>query len=105
MIKRITAKLGNMRKAQDWVVYPGTRQHSGRDGLLIQCNNRIAWIDLAGSGFGVLSDGRGGHQGFHKLDKRFGARAIVVPADVLEAAKAAQPQSGDTIGSGVVKIA
>tara|TARA_Y100000310_G_scaffold134821_1_gene133730 strand:- start:841 stop:1143 length:303 start_codon:yes stop_codon:yes gene_type:complete len=100
-MKTITAKLGNMRKEKEWVVYPFVE---GRDGLVIQCDKRIAQFDPE-TGEGRISDGKGGHPGFLKLQKFLGATEIVVPEEVREAAKAAQPQSGDTIGNGVVRIA
>jgi hypothetical protein len=105
MIQRITAKLGNMRKAQDWVVYPPV---AGRNGITIQSDKRIACFDPE-NGKGLLSDGKGGHQGFHKLMPFAGAITVIVPPGVVQAALAAQPKSGDVIGSigsgGVVRIA
>jgi hypothetical protein len=100
-MKKITAKLGNMRKVQDWVVYP--RQEGSDRGVVIQCDNRICSFD-PDTGKGMLSDGKGGHQGFHKLNAFLGAKEITVPDEVRLAAIEATPKKGDTIGGGVVRI-
>lgn len=72
-------KLGNMRKAKDWSIYP-VRQ--GEPLVIIQCDNRIAQITIA-TGEGKLSDGKNGHQGFHKLQLAFGSTKIQMsPADL-----------------------
>jgi len=102
-MKHLTAKLGNMRKTQEWVVYPASRTND--NSILIQCDNRIASFNPQ-TGAGILSDGKNGHQGFHKLNAFMGAKSITVPQDIIDSAIAAQPQSGDAIGStGVVRIA
>lgn len=98
-VRRITAKLGNMRKAADWVVYPASRTES--DGsILIQSDTRIASFDPA-TGKGLLSKAKPNGAYFMHLSKFMGATEIEVPADVIEAARAAQPKSGDEIGPGV----
>lgn len=103
MIKRITTKLGNMRKPVDWVVYP-TRKIVGTDGvspnLLIQSDHRICEFDPA-TGKGLLSKHCANHAGFMMLAKFMGATEVTVPADVIAAALDAQPKSGDRIGKGV----
>jgi hypothetical protein len=75
----VICKLGNMKKPQEFTIYPeeADRPHL----VLIQSDKRIAQIDL-NSGKGVLSDGKGGHQGFWKLQAA-GAMAIEVPPDVV----------------------
>ena len=76
----VTAKLGNMRKAVEWVIYP----FNAEDRLLmIQCDKRIAQINLE-TGKGMLSDGKGGHQGFFKLNRMAGAKEIDCPSELLE---------------------
>jgi hypothetical protein len=77
----LTVKLGNMRQAQEFTVCPvsNTEPHL----VTIQSDKRIARIDL-NTGKGVLSDGKGGHQGFHKLMPFLGAKEVDVPVDVLE---------------------
>lgn len=61
---KIVCKLGNMRKEAGWVVYPIKEPHI----RLIQCDKRIAEINLA-TGKGILSSGKGGHNGFMHLNK------------------------------------
>ncbi len=53
-----------------------------RDSVIIQCDKRIAKVDLRDGGT-VLSDGRGGHQGFHKLNSFLGASSVVCPDEIL----------------------
>lgn len=79
-IKTIYCRLGNMRKNQDWVVYPvasGLATH-----LTIQCDNRIARVELS-TGKTMLSDGKGGHQGFIKLSPALGATEVICRAETL----------------------
>jgi hypothetical protein len=68
-----------MRKAQDWVIYPC--KAGGKD-VMIQCENRIARVDLA-TGETTLSSGKGGHQGFVMLSPIMGAKKVDCPAEVL----------------------
>jgi hypothetical protein len=100
-IVRITAKLGNMRKPAEWVVYPvRTNQPAEDTNLLIQSDTRIASFDPA-TGKGMLSKAKPNGAYFLHLTKFMGATEITVPADVIAAAIAAQPKSGDEIGPGV----
>ena len=97
-VQRITAKLGNMRKAADWVVYPASR--TGESEIVIQSDTRIASFDPA-TGKGLLSKAKPNGAYFMHLSKFMGATEIEVPADVIAAVQAAQPKSGDQIGPGV----
>ncbi len=97
-MQHITAKLGNMRKATDWVVYPA--QPMNPHILVIQSDHRIAHIDSQ-TGEGMLSAHKSGGAYFVHLVKEAGASYITAPKDVIEAALAARPQSGDNVGAGV----
>ena len=97
-IKRLDLKLGSMRKAQNFIVYPASRDEGSK--VLIQSDKRIAQIDIE-TGEGMLSDGRASHPGFIELMKIRGAKPIKVDAEVIEAIKAARPKSGDQVGPGV----
>jgi hypothetical protein len=97
-MKSITAKLGNMRKAADWVVYPTTVGDAGT--LMIQSDTRIAQFDPA-TGAGMLSAAHGNGSYFMHLNAFMGAKPVIVPADVIALALGAQPKSGDQIGPGV----
>ena len=92
----ITAKLGTMRKAVDWIVYPQTDQ-SGR--ITIQSDSRICCF-FEDTGLGMLS--KAGRPYFIDLARVRGATPVEVPKDVIEAAKAAMPKSGDTVAPGLV---
>ena len=95
MFKRITAKLGNMRKAVEWVVCPV----SNAGGMVyIQSDKRICKFDPA-TGNGVLSASHN-YPVFITLSLP-SATPVVVPPDVVAACVEATPKSGDVIGSGV----
>lgn len=78
MFQNVTGKLGNMKKAVEWTISP----RNVEDKVCIQCDRRIARVDLI-TGRAMLSDGKGGHPGFHKLSPAFGAVEVEVPAAML----------------------
>ena len=80
MFNEITAKLGNMKKAQEFVVYPFKK---GAAELIIQSDKRIAQVNLE-TGKTILSDGKGEHPGFVKLSSFFGAVEVDTPPELLE---------------------
>ena len=73
-------KLGNMRKAVDWTVFPSEEVAKGI--VTIQSDNRIARVDL-NAALAILSNGKGGHQGFLKLLAYLGAKTVPVSAEVV----------------------
>jgi hypothetical protein len=80
---KIVCKLGNMRKEQDWVIYP---IDSNKPNLrTIQCDNRIARIDLE-TGNGYLSSPRN-YPGFHTLSPQLGATLIKVSPEIINKLK------------------
>lgn len=105
-VTKIVAKLGTMRKAQEWIVYPASRTErmsanaAGPAPILIQSDTRIAQFDPA-TGIGVLSASHPNGSYFLHLNKFAGATDIVVPPDIIAVAIAAIPKSGDEIGPGV----
>lgn len=105
-IRQISAKLGNMRKAADWVVYPNASPSpnaGGVDGALviqIQSDHRIAQFNSV-TGRGWLSKHKSNGAYGPDLLPILGATPVVVPADVIAAALDAKPKSGDEIGPGV----
>lgn len=95
MFKRVTAKLGNMRKAVEFVVCPV----SNAGGMIyIQSDKRICKFDPA-TGAGVLSASHN-YPVFITLSLP-SAMPVTVPPDVIAACVANIPKSGDEIGSGV----
>jgi hypothetical protein len=96
-IQSVTGKMGNMRKAQSWVIYP--RNNSDQREVTIQCDNRIARVNLD-TGKAILSDGKGGHQGFMKLQPMLGAVEVDCPQDMLDQLKA----KFEAAGVGAVKV-
>lgn len=97
MIRQISAKIGNMRKAADFIVYPAA---DGQTDLTIQSDTRIARFDIA-TGRGLVSKARSNGAYFMHLLPTFGASAFVADAGLIAAALDAQPHSGDEIGPGV----
>lgn len=77
----VEAKLANMRKAQEWVIYP---IKSGDDTVMIQCSNRIAKFSLI-DGKGMLSAARqNGAYGVHLMEY-LGATAYQFPMELVNA--------------------
>ena len=50
-MKHVTAKLGNMRKSQDFIVYP---HQEGSDKIVVQSDKSIGMIDPK-TGTGILN--------------------------------------------------
>ena len=100
-IMKITAKLGNMRKEVEWTVYPA--QKDGR--VVIQSSARIAAFGGPESairpGKALLSKRQPNGAYFLHLSPMCGATEVDVPQEIIDAARAAQPQKGDHIGHGV----
>ena len=97
---RINAKLGKMRKAVDWVVYP--QKKDGR--IIIQSDAYIACFHNDGSRKGLLSKRQSGGAYFMHLSPMCGATMVEIPQTVIDDALAHQPKSGDVI-HGVMTIA
>ena len=96
-MKRGTLKLGNMRKAKAWVVYPRKPE---QEDVQIQCDTRIARFRVA-DGLGLLSAHKAnGAYGVH-LNPGLGATVVTVPPEVVKQCLEAAPKSGDMIGPGV----
>jgi hypothetical protein len=91
MLKHVTAKLGNMRKPQDFVVYPGK---DGED-LVVQSDKSIGKFNRE-TGKGVLNT-KGCY--FPHLTSFLGAKPYDFPMDFVVSCVLAQPESGDLIGT------
>ena len=89
--QHVNGKIGNMRKSQEWVVYP--LNSADQTTRTIQSDNRIARVDLT-TGKVLLSDGKGGHQGFVKLSPALGAKLYECPPDILEQLRKLSPPVG-----------
>jgi hypothetical protein len=90
-IKKVTAKLGKMRKPQEFVVYPKSEGDRGR--LKVQSDKSIGIFDPS-TGEGLLNI----KSSYHFT----GAEPFTFPKEFVEECIAAQPKKGDTIGSCVV---
>jgi hypothetical protein len=89
MLKHITAKLGNMRKPQEFIVYPGEGD------LIVQSDKSIGKFNRE-TGKGVLNT-RGAY--FPHLTMILGAKEYQFPMEFVIACVLAQPEKGDLIGS------
>ena len=88
-MKRITAKLGNMRKPQDFIVYP---QSGSTDVIIVQSDKSIGMFD-PDTGKGKLNT-RGNY--FPHL--HYG-QVYQFPKEFVKECIEAQPKPGDLIGS------
>jgi hypothetical protein len=77
-------KLGNMRKAADFVIYPPKSDNPNI--VTIQSDHRIATIDLT-THKGILSKAIQGGAYFAHLNKFLGATEIEVPQEVIDIIK------------------
>lgn len=93
MIKHVTAKLGTMRKPQDFIVYPKTTHDGGL--IVVQSDKSIGSFDPETRN-GLLNI-KGCY--FVHLNKFVGAKPFVFPKEFVDACLDAQPHSGDLIGS------
>lgn len=90
-MKRIQAKLGKMRKPQEFIVYP---KQEGSNRVVIQSDKAIAAFN-PDTGKGLLNI-KGCY--FVHLNHLAGAIDYQFPKDFIEACIEARPQSGDLIG-------
>jgi hypothetical protein len=90
MFKTVTAKLGNMRKPQSFVV-----QLSDKGNFVVQSDKSIGQFDM-NTGKGVLNT-KGSY--FHHLTAFLGAVPYQFPPDFVQACHAAFAMKGDLLGS------
>lgn len=101
MFRNITGKLGNMRKAVEWTVY--SADNAEDIFRTIQCDKRIAKVNLETKKV-VLSDGKGGHQGFFKLNKIMGAIEYDCPQEIIDQLKNLDDDHGKQVGAVVLHV-
>lgn len=102
MIKRIKAKFGNMKKAEDFVVYPQSTSSDNKE-FLLQSDHRFLIIDKA-TGKGFLSRYVANYPRILHCHPLLGATVIVADKTIMDACAEAQPKKGDDIGGGVAFI-
>ena len=86
----VTAKLGNMRKPQEFIVYP----RSDRENIIVQSDKSIGSFD-AKTGIGVLNT-KGCY--FPHLQRFCGAVPFTFPTDFVAQCIANEYEKGDLIG-------
>lgn len=94
-IKQVSLKLGNMRKPEEFVVYP---RAADSPTVTVQSSHRIGQFRVA-DGVGVFSAYRSG--GAYSIHLSLGATPVVLDPVVLAEILGAVPNSGDEIGPGV----
>jgi len=102
-----TFKIGNMRKAVDWTVYPqafnASKSETADDPtLFVQSDKRALSINLR-TKKGMLSNGKG-HPGFATTMKFLGAVEVDVSDEIIALCTDSEPKSGDIIGSSTVAV-
>lgn len=101
IVQRITFKIGNMRKAADWIVYPASFTEGRPDPtIFVQSDKRALSINPE-TKTGMLSNGKG-HPGFISVSAVLGAVKVDVSDEILAMVQSAQAQKGDRIGPGVI---
>ena len=88
MIQRITAKLGNMRKEQDFIC-----QKTDKGNYLVQSDKSIGMFDSEGKG---ILNTRGHY--FPHLSVQLGAQPFQFPAWFVAQVKEFYPEVGELIG-------
>lgn len=88
----ITLKLGNMRKAEEWVVYPVARVNM----IQIQSPHRICLIDIALKK-ALLSKYHANGSYNYDLHLARGATYIDISDELINQLLALQPKSGDAL--------
>jgi len=89
--RHLTCKVGNMRKEKQFTVCPVSDQEPHL--ITIQSDNRIARVNTQTKKI-VVSNGKGGHQGFLNLNPMMGAKEYDCPAVVLEQLTALEEDHG-----------
>lgn len=102
-MKQVYGKVGNMRKAVEWTVYPvsynkSKTESAGARTLFVQSDKRALSINLD-TNKGMLSNGKG-HPSFMSVNKFMGGTEVDVPQDFIDQCLEKQPKTGDKIGTG-----
>lgn len=91
----VDAKLGTMKKAANFTVCPKSSGDNTSE-VTIQSDKRIARVNLD-TGRVVVSDGKGGHPGFHKLLAMCGAKEYDCPPELLAFLKGIHVPQGPVV--------
>jgi hypothetical protein len=91
MVNHVTAKLGNMRKPQEFVIYPP----SDKDNIIVQSDKSIGAFNIK-TGEGVLNT-KGCY--FPHLNPICGAKPFVFPTDFVLACIKNYTETGQLIGT------
>lgn len=98
---KIMAKLGNMRKAVEWIIYPKERDS---ENITIQSDHRIAVVDLK-AGICLLSKHCSSGAYRRHLSKLAGATVVPISAELVAEIISKQPKAGDTLGRRCILLA
>lgn len=97
-MKTINAKIGNMRKFQNFTIYP----RNNEDAITVQSDTVIARISVK-TGNAIFANVPGGAYFVH-LSMPKHAKKIVVPMETVKAFLDAMPMKGDEIVASAVVI-
>lgn len=101
MLKSVTLKLGNMRKAVNWTVYPRpTNVGPEYTEVTIQSDSRICKFDTV-TRKGLLSKHCPNGAYFIHLARHLGATEVEIPQEVVDQIVGCIPQPGTHIGANV----
>lgn len=98
MFMHVFGKMGNMKKAVEWIIYPLDANTPNE--RLIQSDKRIARVNLE-TKQAILSSGKKGN-GFLALSPVFGAIKVDVPADILTQLNEASVPIGEVAISSLI---
>lgn len=99
-MKRVTLKVGKMRKADECVVYPHSYLDNP-DRRFVQGGRLVAMVDLTTGKARVNYKTGSTHPNSFHLTNHPNVEIVQLSPEEVEAIKAATPKSGDRIGSGV----
>lgn len=92
-MKDVIAKLGNMRKPQEFTVYPF---NDGDKTITVQSDKSIGQFDPI-TGKGVLNSKGSNAKYFMHLLPHYGAVPFDFPLEFVEQCKTVQPKKGDIV--------
>lgn len=97
-MKTVIAKIGNMRKPQEFVVYPA-KTGENNNIISVQADTVFARIDITSGRAIVANVPNSTHVNSSHLATH--GKVYVIPADILTLFIQAQPKQGDTIANGI----
>lgn len=97
-MKTVLVKIGKMRKADECVVYP-----ESKDGKLFIQGDRLVALICPETGRALINHNTGSSypNSWHLMGGHPNTYAVIIEQALLDEIKGCQPRSGDHIGGGV----